>query len=69
MHLKASPPPTHVPPFSQGPESHVLFLAEIFEKQFKKIKTISENISFKIQMGSLWQPPAKWGGFQDKINI
>lgn len=27
MQVKASPPPTHVPPFSQGPESHVLFLA------------------------------------------
>ena len=28
MHLKASAPPTHVPPFSQGPESHVLFWAK-----------------------------------------
>lgn len=28
MQVKASPPPTHVPPFSQGPESHVLFLAK-----------------------------------------
>lgn len=28
MQVKASPPPTHVPPFSQGPKSHVLFLAK-----------------------------------------
>lgn len=27
MQVKTSPPPTHVPPFSQGPESHELFWA------------------------------------------
>lgn len=43
MQVKASPPPTHVPPFSHGPESHELFLAKKNRKSSFIIKYLQSE--------------------------
>lgn len=75
MQVKTSPPPTHVPPFSQGPESHELFWAtrckslclDFFLRRSFEFRAETENERPTRVAGAA--PPARRAAAQEGVAV